>query len=159
MTKFVVKFAPRSVIFNVELVSVSRSQHVNHSLVGRHHDSSVWNLSDQLRGQASVNALDALFLEHQGQSLPEPVVLEPFFAQPSPGHFVRISHARGHCLRHSTGHHELQEVARMFRVVVCPVVDQLGFDGFVQHEVHDGLGYAHVRSGDALVKPEYALQF
>lgn len=65
--------------------------------------------------------------------------------------------------REGTRCHEFNKVPRCFGMVVrrwhsLAMLDQPGFDGFVDDKVHDCLAYANVRGRDALVKAQESLK-
>lgn len=91
-------------------------QHVDYSLVSRHHDSRVRNLPDELRGQAPVHARLALLRPYCVQRLPERPILVALLPQPGSSDFVRVGYATGHGLGHRTRHHKLDKVPGRFVV-------------------------------------------
>lgn len=101
-----------SVLFllSIKLRLKPSRQYVHNSLVSRHHNCGIRNLSDQLRGQTPIHAAQALLPEHQPQRLPEAGVFGALLPQPSSRHLVRVCYARGDRFRYRARHHELQKV-------------------------------------------------
>ena len=61
-------------------------QQVDRQLVGGHHDGGVGDLSDELRGEALVEAPAALLAVDEAKGLPEGAVLQAGLPHPSPRH-------------------------------------------------------------------------
>lgn len=64
----------------VKVVGRMLRQQIHDRLVRRHHDCRVGDLSHELRGQAAVEAPNALLLPNQRQRLPEAAVLGALLA-------------------------------------------------------------------------------
>lgn len=63
---------------------------IDDGLVGRHHDSRVGNVLDELRRQTTVHAANTLVPRHLHQRLPETVISTAFLAHPRTSHLYSI---------------------------------------------------------------------
>lgn len=67
---------------------------VDYSLIGRHHDRSVWYLADELREEATIKATDSFLFRNQEKRLPESTVTAALLTKTRASNFYKDNSCR-----------------------------------------------------------------